>query len=216
MQRMHLRLASVAGLTVIALAAAAPAAFAHEERNVGNYHFAVGFGAEPAYAGYVNSVQLLLADAKDKPVTDLADTLKVEVQQGGDKTDLSLQPDFEIGQSGTPGDYRAWFIPTAPGAYTFHFTGMIKRQRIDQSFTSSATTFDDVQDPSAVEFPAKPPTTAQLAQRLDRELPRLESKTSASNTRDDAHQARTLAIVGIVIGALGLLAGGAGFLRRRG
>jgi hypothetical protein len=42
---------------------ASPAA-AHEARTVGKYHFVVGFGDEPAYAGEKNSVQLILADAR--------------------------------------------------------------------------------------------------------------------------------------------------------
>ena len=111
-------------------------ASAHEERVVGRYHLAVGFGDEPAYAGVENSVQLFLHDARtDKPVVDLGPTLKVQVMTGS-KTmpPLVLEPDFEVGEFGTPGDYRAFFIPTRPGDYTFHFTGSIKGQKIDESF----------------------------------------------------------------------------------
>jgi hypothetical protein len=67
---------TLAGLLIPLLAG--PAA-AHEAKTVGKYHFVVGFGDEPAYAGEKNSVQLLLADANDKPVTDLTDTLKIAV-----------------------------------------------------------------------------------------------------------------------------------------
>jgi len=83
---------------------AGPAA-AHEEKPVGKYHFVVGFGDEPAYAGEQNSVQLILADAADKPVTDLTDTLKVAVTTGSSEPlELSMEPFFEVGEFGTPGD----------------------------------------------------------------------------------------------------------------
>jgi hypothetical protein len=75
---------------LVTFSSAGPAS-AHEERKVGNYVFHVGFGDEPAYAGAKNSVQMLLHDAKtDKPVTDLGDSLKVDVTQGaGSATDDS-------------------------------------------------------------------------------------------------------------------------------
>src|SRR6478735_9175556 len=53
----------------------------------------------------------------------------------------------EVGGDGTPGDYRAWFIPSQPGPYTFHFTGSVRGTKIDESLTSGPTTFDEVQDP---------------------------------------------------------------------
>jgi hypothetical protein len=202
------------GLGALALPLLAAPASAHEERTVGKYRFTVGFGDEPAYQGEKNSVILLLA-AGEKPVTDLGDTLKVEVSSEsapGQTLPLALEPFFEEGEFGTPGDYRAWFIPTAPGKYTFHFTGSIKGQKVDERFTSSSTTFDEVADPAKVEFPAKQPTTGQLASRLDREVPRLEG--AARQARDDARGSRTLAIVGIVVGAIGIGVGGFALGRR--
>jgi hypothetical protein len=208
----------LAGLLVPLLAG--PAA-AHEARTVGKYHFVVGFGDEPAYAGEKNSVQLLLADAKDKPVTDLTDTLKVEVTTGSaEAMQLSIEPFFEVGEFGTPGDYRAFFIPTAPGSYSFHFTGTIKGQKIDQTFKSGPQTFSDVEDPAQVQYPTKQPTTGQLSTRVDREAGRVDAALAAerNQAKDDAASARTLAIIGLIVGALGLLVGIAALvmvLRRR-
>ena len=196
-------------------------ALAHEERDVGPFHLAVGFGDEPAYAGQENSVQMFLHDAKDNPVVDLGDTLKVEVgYQGQTLPALTMQPNFEVGEFGIPGDYRAFFFPTRPGSYSFHFTGTINGQKIDETFTSGQSTFSDVDDPSAVEFPVKDPTTGQLAERLDRELPRVTATAQAQATaaRDRADGARTLALVGILVGGVGLVAGvvGIAFGARRG
>ena len=199
--------ALVLGLVATMIVSGAGAALAHEERAVGKYHFAVGFGDEPAYTGQKNSIQLLLAEANDKPVVALGDTLKVEVAFGDQKMDLTLEAHFEVGEFGTPGDYRAWFFPTRPGDYTFHFTGSIKGQDVDETFTSSPTTFSPVTDPTQVGFPAKDPTTAQLAQRLDREVPRLTSAIAAerSSAKKNADSAKTVGYVGTGVGALAVV-----------
>jgi hypothetical protein len=190
---------------------AGPAA-AHEHRIVGKYSFTVGWGDEPTYAAIKNSVQLLLKDASDKPINDLGDTLKVEVSTGTAKQSFPLKPAFDVEEKfGTPGDYRAWFIPTRPGTYTFHFTGNIKGDPINETFTSSDKTFDNVDDAADVSFPAKDPNTGELAARLDKQLPRLTA--DAKKAKDDASGARTVGIIGIVIGAVGVAIGGVALSR---
>ena len=53
-----------------ALAIAAAPAMAHTQKTVGAYQLTVGWGGEPAYAGQLNSVQLVIADAATgKPYT---------------------------------------------------------------------------------------------------------------------------------------------------
>lgn len=223
---MRKRIASVAAAIgvaalVVGFTGAGPAS-AHEERTVGRYHVEVGFGDEPAYTGEKNSVVMFLNDANDKPVVDLGDTLKVDVTQAGSADDaqklsMTMQPNFEVGGDGTPGDYRAWFIPTAPGPYTFHFTGNIKGQKVDEKFSSSPTTFDEVQDPAQVEFPAKNPTTGQLSDKVDRENQRLNAALADARRQasDEAGTARLIAIVGVVVGVLGLAAAGYALGRKR-
>jgi hypothetical protein len=206
------RFATYVGLTgglaaAFVLALSSPV-LAHEERSVGAYHFVVGWGDEPAYAGSKNSVQLILATEAGKPVTNLGDSLKVEVIFGEQQTELPFEPAFDVEEGfGTPGDYRAWIIPTAPGTYTFHLFGAIGKQKVDERFTSGPTTFDDIADPAQVEFPTKVPTGTELAGRLDREIPRVNAGIASARSQADdrADTARTLAIVGIVIGAMGLL-----------
>jgi len=186
----------------LALSTILPAS-AHEVRTVGAYQFTVGWLHEPAYADEQNAIQFLLKDAKGNPVSDLGDTLKVEViYQTETMPALSLNPTFDPDTGlGMPGEYLASIIPTRPGKYTFHFTGSVKGQSVDQAFTSSPTTFDEVKEPTAVEFPAQDPTRAQVSQRLDRLDSRLAAaQTSATNGAD---LARNLAIAAIVLGALG-------------
>ncbi|HYT24915.1 MAG TPA: hypothetical protein VEP73_00315, partial [Actinomycetota bacterium] len=158
-----------------------------------------------------------------KPVTDLGDSLRVMVMAAGQSTDLPLEPQFEVGEWGTPGDYRAFFIPTSPGRYTFHFHGTVKGQKVSQAFTSSPSTFSDVEDPAKVMFPVKEPSSGELAQRLDREVPRLSvavqsaqaaSRTAEQRARDAAGQARLLALAGAVTGLLGLAVAVVAFRRK--
>jgi hypothetical protein len=195
--RRALALALVAVVTTAILVGVAGPASAHERREVGQRVFVVGFGEEPAYAGQPNSVQLLLSDLKERPVTDLGDTLSVEVVFGDQRTKLSLEPRFVVGAFGEPGDYRAYFVPSRPGRYTFQFSGTIKGQQIDETFTSGPKTFDDVQDPEAQMFPVRDPTTGQLAERLDREVARLE--------RSSDGVARGLGIAGVAVGLVAVV-----------
>jgi len=192
-------LALVAVLATTILVGVAGPASAHERREVGQQVFVVGFGEEPAYAGQPNSVQLQLSDLKERPVTDLGDSLSVEVVFGDQRTKLSLEPRFVVGVFGEPGDYRAYFVPSRPGRFTFHFSGTVKGQQVDETFTSGPKTFDDVQDPVEQMFPVKDPTTGQLAERLDREVARLES----SNDNDGV--ARGLGIAGVAVGLVAVV-----------
>jgi hypothetical protein len=209
-----MRLIVTGGLMLTMFVLLAGPAAAHEERHVGDLDLVVGFGQEPAYSGQPNSVLLLLSRG-GQPITDLTDTLSVTVGFGDQSKDLSVAPFFEIGEFGTPGDYRAWLIPTRAGKYTFHFTGTINGTKIDETFTSGPTTFDEVVNASDVEFPVQDPTNGELADRIDREIPRLEASITAVKTSvdrsvgsavDDVSSARTLALVGVALGALGLIA----------
>ena len=204
--------AVAAALTLLAVMILAAPAQAHVARDVGPYHFLVGWGTEPAYAGQMNSVQLVLTyRAGGKPVLSLGPSFSVTVVYGAQKLPLALEPTFDPDTGfGTPGDYRGWMVPTAPGNYTFHFTGTLGGRKIDESFTSGPTTFATVEDPVGIEFPLQAPTNAELAQRL------LSSESmSGMATTSQVSSARTFGIIGIIVGAGGLAAAGAALLLRR-
>jgi hypothetical protein len=201
-------LSAAAVVGAVMLLTAAPA-LAHEGRKLDDLEMVVGWGTEPAYTGEVNSVQLLLVH-DGKPVVDLGDTLDVEVTFGDQTQSFPLEPFFEEGEFGTPGDYRAWLIPTTSGQYSFHFTGTIDGEDVDETFTSGPTTFDDIEDPQSVEFPVQQPSTGELAERIDRVEPRLASsiegvQTDVQATADDASSAKTIGLIGLVVGAIGLI-----------
>jgi len=200
-------LAAAAALTVLLLTAAPT--LAHEGRKLGDLEMVVGWVTEPAYAGEVNGVQLLLVH-HGEPVVDLGDTLDVEVTFGDETEPFTLEPFFELGEFGTPGDYRAFLIPTEPGQYSFHLSGTIDGEEVDETFTSGPGTFDDVENPQAAQFPVEQPSTGELAERVDREVPRLtgsieEAQAAANEAADDASSANTLGLIGIIVGAVGLV-----------
>jgi hypothetical protein len=193
-------------------------ASAHGEHKVANYTLEVGFGTEPGYAGVTNSVQVTISN-NGKPVTD-AKGLKVAVSTGdAEPRQMPLEPYFGD-DFGEPGDYRAFFIPTAPGAYTFKLTGSLGGKKIDQSYTSGKDGFDEIVDPSEAQYPAPEPTGSQLTTRLDRETDRINAALAADREAADSEvaSARRMATLGLAVGALGLLAAiavGVLALRRR-
>lgn len=218
------RALTAAGLIAGFVVFLAPAASAHEGRKLGDLEMEAGFGTEPAYVAQPNSVQLILVH-DGEPVVDLGDTLDVEVSFGdAEPLQLTLEPFFEEGEFGTPGDYRAWFIPTSAGQYTFHFSGTIDGEEVDESFASGPDTFSDVVSTDDIEYPVDVPSNGELAERIGREVPRLtdaidqaateisgaaelanQAADEASRAAEDAASAKTLGTIGLVVGALGLI-----------
>jgi hypothetical protein len=193
-------------------------ASAHGEHKVAKYTLEVGFGTEPGYAGVTNSVQVTITN-NGKPVTD-AKGLKVAVSTGdAEPRQMALEPYFGD-DFGEPGDYRAFFIPTAPGAYTFKLTGSLGGKKLNQSYTSGKDGFDEIVDQSEAQYPVPEPTGSQLTTRLDRETDRINAALAADREAADAEaaSARRMATIGLAVGALGLLAAiavGVLALRRR-
>jgi hypothetical protein len=129
---------------------------AHEHRMVaGKYMVLVGWAQEPTFTGVRNTVQFFLHDAQDKPINDLGDTLKLWVMYKDNTSDpVSLMPGFDPDTGeGTPGEYDAAIIPMKAGTYTLHFKGTIQGTPVDEKFTSSDKTFNNVDDRASIQFP---------------------------------------------------------------
>lgn len=198
------------GALILALAlvlvAAPQSASAHESRDLagGKYKAVVGFLTEPAYQGQMNGLDFTVTsktektdDGKDKPIEGLEKTLKAQVLADGKTLDLQLRSRF-----GIPGKYAAYFQPAAAGQYRFHVYGEINGEKIDETFESGPGRFNDMEPIAPLQFPnavAGTPTDLQA---------QLDAAKSAANT------ARVVGIGGVVLGFLGLLVGGAAFLRR--
>jgi hypothetical protein len=206
--------ALTAAILFAALAVLAVPALAHETAKAGDLALEVGWGTEPAYVGQLNSVQLIVTHAADgDPINDPGAQLTAAVSYGDKSQEFPLAPtyDAEAG-TGTPGEYAALVIPTAPGDYTFHITGTVEGVKVDVEVASSPKTFSPVEEASAAQFPVKVPGTEQVAQKLDAELARVATTDDVST---EVSSAKTLGYVGIAVGAVGVVLAVVGLLRRR-
>lgn len=200
-----------------------PAA-AHESREVDRFTFVVGFMTEPAYTHIPNAVSLSITETESgEPFEDLFDTLNVDVTFGEETFTSTLRPQF-----GEPGSYRADFVPTRPGQWTFRFYGTVDGVEVDETFISGPDTFNDVQSLAEESFPAQDPSTGELAERLEQELARVDERLDelgaggsvaadaggeAAESSSDA-LARGLAVGALLVG-LGALAAALLVARRR-
>lgn len=193
------------GLTVLLLVLSVPSS-AHDTQVVGSLRLTIGWGEEPAFAGSRNSVTVVLSDTAGAPVTDLGGgSLTVEVSFGSERIVLPLQPAWA-----RRNEFRAWLLPTRPGTYVFHITGQAKGQAIDVRSTCSNKTFDCIADSSEIQFPVKDPSAGQLAERIERSLPR------ADQAVETAARARTVAMAALGVAVLALVSGvGLGLRRNR-
>ncbi|GIW07775.1 MAG: hypothetical protein KatS3mg060_2580 [Dehalococcoidia bacterium] len=180
-------------------------ASAHERRNVGPYTFVVGFIVEPAFTDEPNGVDLRITNtATGEPVLGAEQTLRVTVMQGNDQKEMPLRTRF-----GQPGAYTADLIPTRAGQYRFRFTGTIDGTPVNELFESGPGRFNDVQEASALMFPAPSAAanpaasdaSAQITQ-LARQISVLER--SQAEAQNAANTARLFGIGGVIVGLLGL------------
>jgi hypothetical protein len=171
-------------------------ASAHEQRDVGDYTFTVGFLEEPVFTGQKSGLDLRVARGEE-PVEGLEETLRAEVSFSGQSRELEISPVF-----GQPGAYRSVFFPTAAGPYSFHVTGDIEGTPIDETFSSGPDTFGEVEDVAGGQFPVQYPATGDVVR---------DAEAGAN--------AATTATIGLVLGGAGLLVGlvalGLAIARRR-
>jgi hypothetical protein len=192
MSRVLATMASIA-IVVSSFAVNTNLALGHERRVIGPYTFVVGWINEPAYVNVINSLDLTVTETTGaKPVEGLDKTLKAELTFGGTTT---AQPLALAARFGLPGHYSGYVLPTRVGDYTFHITGAVGTMNIDEKFESGPGRFGAIESTDPLQYPAKVVSNTDLAARLD--------------------QLQTLAIAGIVLGGLALLASAAGLVMRR-
>jgi hypothetical protein len=204
-------LAVVAAVPALFIAATAAPASAHVLKTVGPYHLLIGFGSEPSYAGMQNSVFLLLTNAKSGvPIVDegLGDTLKVEVGFGTQKKLLPLVSSYDpdSGQ-GTKGVYNAYFIPTVR---RLHLPFRKKNPPQDEGGHHREVVADDVRrahDPAAIEFRSRRRRTRSWRSARTPSRPGWPSGIRQPAPKRP-RPALIVGIAGLVVGVVGLQAGG--------
>jgi hypothetical protein len=202
--------AALAALVVFSLLAVlVPGeASAHGRRDLlnGKYQLVFGFLTEPAFSGERNGIDLTVclaacvnnADGTLKnPVKDADKTLKAEVIYGSSTVPVTLTPRFRA-----DGKYDGYFFPAKTGEYTFHFTGTINGDPVDERVVSGKDGFSSVEEPLLV------PAGAQADNGL------AQAQQAAKDAKDAAGSATIFGIAGIVVGLLGLALAGYALSRR--
>jgi hypothetical protein len=155
-RRLGAGIAAIVAATLLVFSLASPV-FAHEERTVAGYDVEVGMIDEPVFVGQKSGLEFFVHKG-ETAITGLEKTVKAQVSFGGQTRDLPINARF-----GEDGAYESVFIPTAAGKYTFHLTGTIEGQTIDESFTSSPTGFGEVDEAATGQFPNILPTTTEVS-----------------------------------------------------
>jgi hypothetical protein len=177
------------GFLLLVLSLAAPIrAWAHEEVESGGYAFEIGWLSEPPVAGERNGLELFVAPHDDPEAgVEGITTLQFTVEYGGVSQTYELEPAHD-----EPGHYSASFIPSVEGVYTFRLTGTIEGQTINVEVQP-----EEVVGMAEIAFPPGADLNAQVA----------EAEAAAAG-------ARTLALVGVVLGVIGIGLGGYGLMKR--
>lgn len=138
-----------------ALALAGGTTFAHQSIVVGDaYRVTVGFVVNPAYAGHLNHLDLIIRTAGDAPefVEGLAGSLGAELitPDGSERLTLTIRA-----VRNRAGYYTADFIPTISGNYAFRVFGFIDDVEFDEVFDTYSHSDPFVLDPATISLPAR-------------------------------------------------------------
>ncbi|MBI2830280.1 MAG: hypothetical protein HYX81_03885 [Chloroflexi bacterium] len=184
-------------------------AFAHERRDVGKYQIVVGWIIEPALEGQKNGVDFRVTNSEtQQPVEGAEKTLQVEITHvpTGVLKVFNLRTIFR-----DPGHYTTDLILTAPGHYRMRFLGTIEGTPVNETFNSRSGGggFNDVESSADIQFPIKVAEVREIeavVRHIEEENHELEEGMA---------RASTMAILGIVLGALGTIAGAASLITSR-
>src|ERR687886_2140318 len=175
-------------------------AFAHEHRTIANgkYDVTVGWDVEPAYQGQKNAASIRISEAGSNPavpVEGAEKTLKVRIRQGATTREFPLRSVF-----GQKGYYVADMLPTRDGDYQWTFVGAVNGEAVNDTFDTADGKFNKVQAISDLQFPQALPDAAQTA-------------AAVQSAQSEAQSARSMALGGVGVGLIGLLAAAAAMWR---
>lgn len=227
MKRLFLTATSAAAALALLVTSGTPSASAHERRQVaGKYTFVVGFINEPVFQEEPNGIDLRITNLQtNEPVEGVEKTLKADMTAGGQTKTVDLKTRF-----GQKGAYTADVIPTKGGQWIFRFYGTIEGTQIEEKFESGPGRFNEPQSKAEIQFPAKQPSIAELAQQIQQggkpaeaaAQPAQAAGASAEDVQralDRANSARSTAITfgvfGIIVGLVGVTLAGYALMARR-
>lgn len=133
-------------LLMVSLPPLAPkSASAHISKVFGNYAVEVGWANEPAFAGIMNNVQVIVKKGNvdnGTAITNALANIQISVKYGMVSKQLDFVP------SDVAGLYSSPLIPTRVGSYNVVMKGAIEGQNIDTEIP-----LDDVGSPDTINFP---------------------------------------------------------------
>ena len=182
---------------VLPLALAVRPVAAHEHVIIGEYELTVGWRDEPAVTGSINGLDLGIqhhfTNGTTVWVVGNEGNMTARLTTGPISSPLkALAP-----QSGRPGWYTFDVIPTRAGSYSVRINGTLEGTAFDQTVP-----MDDVSPASDLAFPVTDPTASDLQSRLD------AANALIAGLQSQVTLAIAIALVGVVVGAVGLVIGG--------
>jgi hypothetical protein len=184
-KQMRLKLLFVVMLFVTLFAGwSVKSANAHTRVEIGPYAVVVGWLVEPPVIGERNAVIVEVHEIDGNvPVIGVDATLDAEFVYGGQVFRANLNP------TETPGLYTAEIFPTVRGQYAVRLFGSIEDLEIDDVLEP-----EEVFPASRIQFPEAQPEPRELQQQI-------------VELQADFQSARTLAMVGLGVGIMGLIVG---------
>ncbi len=177
-------------MAVMAVLSITGRVFAHERIVSGDYAFVLGWLEEPPVVGLKNAALVEVTTAQnDQPVEGAEGALTAQVVYGDKSKELLLRP-----LAGQPGTYVGDFIPTRRGTYTLKLGGTINGQPIEVS--------GEIEEVGSLDSLTFPEPQAALQKSIDA-------------LQGELNTTRMFAIVGAVLGAIGLVLAGVALGRSR-
>ena len=147
------------------------------------------------------------------PVIGLDQSLKVELQAGGQSKQMALKPQY-----GKPGAYTAGFYPTVATSFSYHFTGTIDGTPVDLTYSClpEGGKAADVKTPTKLSDGVTQMTLAGGfgCPLVKESLGFPEMSVSVAALSVAAGSAKTFAVIGIVLSILALIVAGYGAMKR--
>ncbi len=212
----------------------------HDTFKIGDQYYVITVGSlnEPFVVDSISGVDFRVAQVaapggnragKGAPrCRRLEQTLKVELIAGDKKETLSFDP-----SDNAPGSYAANFIPTVQTTYSYRVFGKIKSDPVDLTFTCVAGEFSEsAEDNSSVKVSDTITRIHKVGafgcpsakKTMGFPEPALSSYELSQNTQSvaasvqavgkQAATSRTLSVVALIIGFLGLVLAGLAWKRR--
>lgn len=189
-RRHYFALLGVGVLVIAGLLGQVTPALAHERVQIGPYTIVVGWLAEPPLVGERNALTIeILQD--NTPVTGAEAGLNAEVLYAGLSFRTNLNP------TDTPGLYTAELIPTVRGQYNVRLVGRLGDLDVDETIEP-----EEVFPADRLQFPEAEPEPRQM-------------QVEIVTLRSELRTARTLALIGLAAGVLGLGLAAVALFRRR-